>query len=183
MKKILSVAFLALLAVTAPSYAAIAKGNGEVGFDYGQMSYDSDTNLDSSDNLSVRGGYFMTDLFQIEGQYSTADSKTEVVPGMDVKASTDMIMVNGVFNFMPKKDINPFVLVGVGQSDVTVDANGISQDDSGTAYQIAAGSRFFFGKAKRAAFRLDVSMINQDTFNETQTNTTFAGGFTFKLGK
>jgi hypothetical protein len=55
--------------------------------------------------------------------------------------------------------------------------------DSGTAYQIAAGSRFFFGKANRAAFRLDVSMINQDTFNETQTNTTFAGGFTFKLGK
>ena len=183
MKKILSVAFLALLAVSAPSYAAIAKGNGEVGFDYGQMSYDSDTNLDSSDNLSLRGGYFMTDLFQIEGQYSTADSKTEVVPGFDVKASTDVIMVNGVFNFMPKKDINPFVLVGVGQADVSVDDGIDSISDSGTAYQIAAGSRFFFGKAKRAAFRLDVSMINQDTFDESQTNTTFAGGFTFKLGK
>src|SRR6185436_2921959 len=101
MKKVLSVAFLALLAVSAPSYAAVAKGNGEVGFDYGQMSYASDTNLDSSDNLSLRGGYFMTDLFQIEEKYSTADSNPEVAPGFDVKASTDVIMVNGVFNFMP----------------------------------------------------------------------------------
>jgi opacity protein-like surface antigen len=183
MKKIASLAFLALL-VTAPSFAAIKQGNGEVGFDYGQTSYDSDTQLDSSDNLSLRGGYFMTDLFQIEGQYATADSKTEVVPGSDIKASTDVLMVNGVFNFMPKKDINPFVLVGIGQADVSVkDDFGNSASDSGMAYQIAAGSRFFFGKAKRAAFRLDVSMINQDTFNETQTNTTFAGGFTFKLGK
>jgi opacity protein-like surface antigen len=182
MKKILTVAFVALLACSVPALAGIGQGNGEVGFDYGSTDYDSDTGLDSSDSLSLRGGYFMTNLFQIEGQYQTADSSVEDL-GVDVDASTDVLMVNGVFNFHPNKDITPYVLAGVGRADVSVDAPGFSESDSGMAYQIGAGSRFFFGKTKRTAFRLDLSRISQDTFDESTTNTTFAGGFTWRLGK
>lgn len=182
MKKILTVAFVALLAFSVPAMAGVGKGNGEVGFDYGSTDYDSDTGLDSSDSLSVRGGYHMTNLFQIEGQYQTADSTTEDL-GVSVDASTDVLMVNGVFNFHPNKDITPYVLAGVGRADVSVDAQGFSDSDSSMAYQIGAGSRFFFGKTKRTAFRLDLSRISQDTFDESTTNTTFAGGFTWRLGK
>ena len=183
MKKILSLAFLGVLVFSAPALAGIEKGQGEVGVDYGQTSYDNDAaEFDSSDSLSLRGGYFFTNLFQLEGQYINSDTTIEDIS--NVKASTDIMMVNGVFNFMPGKEIKPYVLVGVGQANVDVDVDGVgSVDDSGTAYQIGAGSRFFFGKAKRAAFRFDVSMINQDTFEDTQTNTTVAGGFTFRLGK
>lgn len=178
MKKILSLAFLGLLVFSAPAMAGIEKGQGEVGVDYGSASYDSDVDgaeFDSSDSLSLRGGYFFTNLFQLEGQYINSDIAIENAPD---KISSDTMMVNGVFNFMPGKEIKPYVLVGVGQTNVDVDTS----DDSATAYQIGAGSRFFFGKAKRAAFRFDVSMINQD-FEEKLTNTTVAGGFTFRLGK
>ena len=162
--------------------ADVQKGNGEVGFDYGSTDYDSDTGLDSSDSLSIRGGYHMTNLFQVEGQYMTADATTEDL-GVDVDASTDILMVNGVFNFHPKKEITPYVLVGMGRADVSVESTGVSADDSGMAYQIGAGSRFFFGKNKRTAFRVDLSRISQDTFDESTTNTTFAGGFTWRLGR
>ena len=182
MKNILTVAFVALFACSVPALAGIGQGNGEVGFDYGSTDYDSDTGLDSSDSLSVRGGYFMTNLFQVEGQYMTADATTEDF-GTDVDASTDILMVNGVFNFHPKKEITPYVLVGMGRADVSVESTGFSADDSGMAYQIGAGSRFFFGKNKRAAFRVDLSRISQDTFDEDTTNTTFAGGFTWRLGR
>ena len=183
MKKILSLAFLGVLVFSAPALAGIEKGQGEVGVDYGQTSYDNDgAEFDSSDSLSLRGGYFFTNLFQLEGQYINSDTTVEDFDG--VKASTDIMMVNGVFNFMPGKEIKPYVLVGLGQASTDIDAEGFgSVDDSGTAYQIGAGSRFFFGKTKRAAFRFDVSMINQDTFEEETTNTTVAGGFTFRLGK
>ena len=181
MKNILTVAFVALFACSVPALAGIGQGNGEVGFDYGSTDYDSDTGLDSSDSLSVRGGYFMTNLFQVEGQYMSADSKTEVL-GTDIDASTDLLMVNGVFNFHPNKEITPYVLVGMGRADVSVDTLGASTSDSGMAYQLGAGSRFFFGKSKRAAFRVDLSRVSQDTFDESTTNTTFAGGFTWRLG-
>jgi opacity protein-like surface antigen len=182
MKTILSVALVALFAFSAPALAEITKGNGEIGLDYGSTDYDSDTGLDSSDSLALRGGYFMSRLFQIEGQYITADSTTEDF-GTEIEASTDVLMVNGVFNFHPKKEITPYVLVGMGRADVSVDTTGFSADDSGMAYQIAAGSRFFFGKSKRAAFRVDLSRVTQDTFEETTTNTTFAGGFSWRLGR
>lgn len=182
MKKILCGAFVALFVFSVPALAGIDKGNGEIGIDYGNTDYDSDTGLDSSDTLSLRGGYFMTRLFQVEGQYISADAKTDVL-GTDLKASTDIMMVNGVFNFHPNNEITPYVLVGMGRADVAVDMPGASTDDSGMAYQIAAGSRFFFGKSKRAAFRVDLSRVTQDTFDESTTNTTFAGGFAWRLGR
>jgi opacity protein-like surface antigen len=181
MKKLVSLAFLGLFVFSVPALAGIEKGQGEVGVDYGSTSYSNDAaDFDTSDSLSLRGGYFFTNLFQLEGQYISSDT---TVTDFDAKASTDIMMVNGVFNFMPGKEIKPYVLVGIGQASTDVKDDFNSVDDSGTAYQIGAGSRFFFGKSKRTAFRFDVSMINQDTFEEATTNTTVAGGFTFRLGK
>jgi len=183
MKKLVSLAFLGLFVFSVPALAGIEQGNGEIGVDYGSTSYDNDAaEFDSSDSLSLRGGYFFTNLFQLEGQFISSDTTVSDL-GSNVKASTDIMMVNGVFNFMPGKEIKPYVLVGLGQASTDVKDDFNSVDDSGTAYQIGAGSRFFFGKSKRTAFRFDVSMINQDTFEEATTNTTVAGGFTFRLGK
>lgn len=182
MKKYLGVALLASAVCFVPTHAAIGQGSSEIGVNYGSTSYDSNTGLSSSDTMAVRGGYFLTDMFQIEGQYATADANSKDF-GSDVKATTDLMMVNGVFNFMNKKTITPYALVGMGQAKVSVDATGLpSSNDSGTAYQVGAGSRFFFGKEKRAAFRIDVSRLTQDTFSEKSTNTTVAGGFSWRFG-
>ena len=177
MKKIVSVVMVAFFALTVPALAGIDEGNGEIGFDYGNTDYDSNTGLDSSDSLSLRGGYFWTRMFEIEGQYISADESTF---GADV--DMDFLMVNGVFNFHPSETIVPFVMVGVGRANVDVSGFGFSQGDSSLAYQVAGGTRWFFGKSQRAALRFDLSFVNEDTFNQSSTHTTFAGGFSWKLG-
>ena len=181
MKRILCFSVVALFALTVPAMAAIGEGNSEIGFDYGSTDYDSDTGIDTSDSLSLRGGYFVNRMFEVEGQYVTADQDTDV-SGTNVETSMDLIMVNGVFNFHPRPEIVPYVLVGFGRSDIEVDMPGINASDSGMAYQFGAGTRFFFGKTKRAAFRMDISFISEDSFDESSTHTTIAGGFTFRLG-
>ena len=60
---------------------------------------------------------------------------------------------------------------------------GLSVDDSGVAYQVGGGSRFFFGESKRAAFRLDVALVSEDSFDDSSTHTNITGGFTWKLGR
>ena len=55
-------------------------------------------------------------------------------------------------------------------------------DDSGVAYQIGGGSRFFFGDKKRVAVRVELSVIDEDTFDMTSTHVGLTGGFTWRLG-
>ena len=183
MKKTLSVAMIAFFALTVPALAGIDEGNGEIGFDYGNTDYDNNTGLDSSDSLSLRGGYFMSRMLEIEGQYISSDDSSF---GTDV--DMNFLMVNGVFNFHPSETIVPFVMAGVGRANVEVSVPsflglpGFSVDDSSLAYQIGGGTRWFFGKEKRAALRFDLSLVNEDTFDESSTHTTFAGGFSWRLG-
>lgn len=182
MKKILSVAMVAFFALTVPALAGIDEGNGEVGFDYGNTDYDSNTGMDTSDSLSLRGGYFMSRMFEIEGQYINADDSTNVL-GTSISTDMNLLMVNGVFNFHPREEIIPYFRVGVGRADLEVSSPIVTADDSSMAYQFGGGSRFFFGKAKRAAFRVDLSWVTEDTFDQSSTHTTFAGGFSWRLGK
>ncbi len=177
MKKILSAVVVAFFVFTVPALAGIDEGNGEIGFDYGNTDYDDNTGLGSSDSLSLRGGYFMTRMFEVEGQFISSDESTF---GADV--DMNFLMVNGVFNFHPTDEIVPFFMVGVGRANVDVSAPGFNQDDSSLAYQFGGGSRFFFGKSKRAAIRVDLSWVNEDTFDQSSTHATFAGGFSWRLG-
>ena len=177
MKKILSIVMVAFFAMIVPALAGIDEGNGEIGFDYGNTNYDSNTGLDSSDSLSLRGGYFMTRMFEIEGQFINSDEST-----FGGNVDMDFLMVNGVFNFRPREEIIPYFRVGLGRANVEVSAPGFNVDDSSVAYQFGGGSRFFFGKTKRAAFRVDLSFVTEDTFDQSSTHTTFAGGFSWRLG-
>lgn len=182
MKKILSVVMVACFALTVPALAAIQEGNGEVGFDYGNTDYDNNTGIDSSDSMSLRGGYFMTRLFEIEGQFVNADDSTNMV-GTTVNTDMNLLMVNGVFNFHPREEIIPYVRVGLGRADLEVSSPILTADDSSMAYQFGGGTRFYFGKEKRAAFRVDLSWVTEDTFDQSSTHTTFAGGFAWRLGR
>jgi len=157
-KKIVMCAALAVFALSAPAMAAVVAGGGEIGFDYGNTQLDSNTGLDSATSLAVRGGYFVNDLFQVEGQFASTSDNQDVL-GTSVDARMKLYMVNGVFNFNSGKDLTPYVLVGVGMINNTFEVPGFTFDDSGVAYQVGAGSRFYFGKAKRTAFRVDLSMI------------------------
>lgn len=180
MKKILSVVMVAFFAVTVPALAGIDEGNGEIGFNYGNTDYDNDTQLESSNDLSLRGGYFMTRMFEVEGQFINTDSE---VPGGNLQADMNLLMVNGVFNFHPHDKVVPYFLVGVGRANLEV-TGGVAADDSSMAYQFGGGTRWFVGKTGRAALRFDVSFMNEDTFDSSnRTHTSVAGGFSWRLGK
>ena len=181
MKKLLYAAIVMVFAA-APALAAMKSGDAELGAGIGSTQLDNNTGFDSGTSLAVRGGYFFNPAWELEGQLGSSSANTDVA-GTTFDGTFRMYMVNGVYNFKTPKEIVPYVLAGVGIADNEVSASGLgSTSDSGTAFQIGGGSRFFFGKDKKAAFRVDLSMIQESTFNDTQNNTNLSAGFTWKFG-
>ncbi len=86
-----------------------------------------------------------------------------------------------MFNFHSKGgNVVPYVLGGLGTA--TLDFPYANVSDSGTARQIAAGCRFFFGDRSQVAFRLEASRLSGNSFNETSTHTNYVAGFSWRLG-
>lgn len=187
MKRILCLAMFAVVALGAPAFAAGGSSSngtgGEIGFGLGQADVSSDsTGIDSAQFLGLRGGYHLNKKFQVEGMFASSSEGGSIL-GTDVDTTMRVLMVNGVMNFHPrKKDIVPYVMAGIGRADVEVESAGTAVDDNSVAFQIGGGTRIFFGKNKRTAFRMDLSLLRQDTFDDTSTLTTFTGGVTWKLG-
>jgi len=181
MKRTFSCLVLMAVAFSVPALAAMDEGNGEIGVGFGNTQLDSNTGFDSATSLAVRGGYCFNKRFEIEGQLASASESTDIA-GTDVDGTFRMYMVNGVYNFETPKEIVPYVLAGLGMADTQIESAGVSNSDNSTAYQVGGGSRFFFGKAKKAAFRVDLSMVQQSTFSETSTHTNVSAGFSWKLG-
>src|SRR2546422_989187 len=90
-----------------------------------------------------------------------------------------------------------FVLVAVGAPAFAANASksnkssdtggeigfGVRQaSDKAVAYQVGGGTRIFFGKSKTMAFRADLSLLRDTTFNSSTTLTTVTAGMTWKLG-
>jgi opacity protein-like surface antigen len=181
MKRISGLLLLMVLVVSAPALAGIGDQNGEIGFNYGSTQLDSDTGFDSATSLALRGGYFLNKSIEIEGQIASSSENTQIA-GNDADGTFRMYMVNGLYNFQTPKEITPYVMAGIGMADTEVKVAGVSNTDNSTAYQVGAGSRFFFGKKKTTAFRVDLSMIQETTFDETSTHKNVSAGFSWKLG-
>ncbi|HEU4401165.1 MAG TPA: outer membrane beta-barrel protein [Candidatus Polarisedimenticolia bacterium] len=174
--------FLVLLAAS-PALAGIGKGNGEIGFDGGWTWFDSSVTDQTGGHGVFRGGYHVTDLFQIEGQENCSVA-TDTSLGFDVDITLCATLVDGVFNFHSQSgNVVPYVLVGVGSAKLESDAGILgTSSDTGSASVLAAGSRFFFGRHKRAAFRIELSSLTEKTFDETSSHTSLDWGFTWRLG-
>ncbi len=177
----------AVILACLPAFADVREGNGEIGFGFGITEFDSSSSSDSGVCGSIRGGYHFTNLFELEGQVLNTTSTDFTWVGLGGQDLTmTAVLVNAVFNFHPKKEtVVPYVLAGVGRVAADVDLNlgfGATYDDNASAYQAATGVRFFFGKNKRAAFRIEASWLNEDSFDESSTHTSFAGGFTWRIG-
>ena len=192
MKRILCLTLFVVLAVGAPTFAATNKtkqsgstGTGEIGFGVGQSDVSSDVaGIDSAQYIGIRGGYNLNNQWQIEGQLSSSSDSGDIA-GTNVDTTMRLIMVNGVMNFHPKKkELVPYVMAGVGRADVSVDpSGGSSVSDNSVAYQIGGGTRVFFGKSKTMAFRADLSLLKDSSFDDSTTLTTVTAGITWKLGK
>ena len=189
MRERLLTALLLLLVATAPALAGVKKGNGELGFDFGLADLDSDLTGESGARFTLRGGYHISDWFQIEAMDAGMAADGSPLGSSTGDTLIGAFFINGVFNFHPGKgSVVPYVLVGLGLATVRIDLPGGELEDTGGASQFAAGSRFFFGKTKRTAVRVEAGVMRHDTSDlfinedESFSETWLTAGFTWRLG-
>lgn len=173
---------ITLLLSTAPAVAGIGEGNWEVGFSMGGAQLDSEASDSNAFYLDIRGGYFITDHFQLEGQVS--DASTE---GGETEESLSSLYLNLVGNLRSKTSVVPYILVGVGSTTLgsatdTGPYRVIIEDDA-TGYQAAVGARFFTRSQGRLAVRVELSGRTEDTFETRKTHGIFSFGVSWRLGK
>ena len=182
MKKAVAFGLFGALVLALPASAEVGQGTAEVGAGVGYTSMDSNKSVsntnDSGTAIGVRGGYNFTKLFELEGQVSDTSASDS---GVDIGLNT--YMVNAVFNFHPKDSIEPYVLGGVGYASLSADSALGSVSDSSNAFQVAVGSRFFFGAKKQAGVRVELASLNEKTFNESSIHNDVNVGFIWMFGR
>ena len=183
--------FICLIGVTAALFTApvnaqdtqqMQAGDWEVGFGIGGTQFDSDLSDDSDTELrnEIRGGYFLTDMFELEGQIQRSDAAFD--------STLDTAMLNAVFNLPTSRQVVPYVLVGAGAARLDdfdwdflpgedVDADG----GEGLAYQAALGTRLFFRENGTVAARLEVSSLWEDTLDDTHRHTSYTAGLIWRI--
>jgi len=174
-----------LVVVAIPVDAGVGEGNGEIGFDFGFIDFDSNINAETGGRLTFRGGYHFSNLFQLEGMIITANVSDFGRPGYHVQNTwLGAFLVNAVFNFHPSTNVVPYALAGVGRVAVLdlSTGSGPNFDEDGPAFQAAGGVRLFFGDSKRAAVRLELSLLGERTFDVQSIHTSLTVGFTWRLG-
>jgi opacity protein-like surface antigen len=174
-KLLLVVMTCGLLAL--PVNADVGAGNWEAGLGLGFASFDSEVSDDDGIRFDARIGYHFTDQFQVELQL---DGRAAETFGIDVFLGT--LMANAVFNFHPKPEVVPYVLLGIGRANLEYDFGGFKIDDDGSAYQAAVGCRWFVGARKKMAVRAELNYLSEKTFDESSKHWAASAGLTWRLG-
>lgn len=181
-KSLLTSTFLAALLAAVPMSAQMQAGDWEIGFGLGGTRFDSDLVDDSETELrsEIRGGYFLTDVFEIEAQVQRSDAMFD--------STLDTAMINGVFNFRTAGRAVPYLLAGAGGARLDdFDWDFLPGEDvdpdggEGLAYQAALGTRFFFRENGTVAARFEVSSLWEDTLDETSRHTSYTAGLTWRI--
>lgn len=158
-------------------------GNWELGFGIGATRFDKsvDANQDEEVRKELRGGYFLTDRFELEAQISRADAV--------LGATFDAGMVNAVYNFTDFAGTGaavPYVLVGAGLArleDIPFlweQKEGIEEE--GLAVQAGIGTRIFFGQSRRVAARLEASILSEELLDERAEHLSATAGLVWRIG-
>src|SRR5262249_42886720 len=165
--------------------------NGEIGFDFGGASLDKGLTDKDAARASIRGGDHLTAPLQIEGQDVGPRAKDSPGGARTTPRGLALFPHAGVHFYPGRGNVVPYFLGGVGLATVKIEDSSGNADDTGGAWQIAAGTRFFFGAAKRAALRLEYAhmthktsglvfgglLLDQDHFKDDS----FTLGFTWRL--
>lgn len=176
----ISILTLAAALYAAPSHAQVQAGDWEVGFGLGATELDSDLSDDTGFRGEIRGGYFFTDLFELEAQVQRSDAYFD--------STIDTAMLNAVFNFNTAGRAVPYVLIGAGGAkldDFDWDFLPGEDDDAdggeGLAYQAALGTRVFFRENGTVAARFEVSSLWEDTLDDTHRHTSYTAGLVWRI--
>lgn len=176
-------ACLMTLGTVVSAFAGIGEGNGEIGADYALQKFDPDFDEGTGHRISLRGGRHRTRWLQWEAQFTQASVEEEPLPGAGRKITLSAALVNALVNFHPRAGVVPYLLAGLGLAKMELEAVGLSSDDTAAGYQIAGGSRFFFGQGSPVALRIELGILGNDAFEHTYFHPSVAAGLTFRLGR
>jgi hypothetical protein len=184
--QILSISILTFTAalLAAPASAQMQAGDWEVGFGLGGTKLDSDLSDDSGTRGEIRGGYFFTDLFELEAQVQRSDAYFD--------STIDTATLNAVFNLNFNSNSAgravPYVLVGAGAAklddfdwDFLPGEDADADGGEGLAYQAALGTRLFFREDGTVAARFEVSSFWEDTLDDTHRHTSYTAGLVWRI--
>lgn len=146
--------FLLLTLALLPSQAA-AKGF-ELGLGFGVTQLADNVGGKEEPRYELRAGYLFSGYFELELQVA----EVSTVYDRDLT----LVMVNAVFNLRKHSHLVPYTLVGAGMANWKVAFQGGTERDDGFAYQSAVGLRLYFGDAKRASLRLELSVLGEEAF-------------------
>ena len=170
-------------AAAVPGATVFAGGAGEIGADFALTRLDSDLTDVRGDRYALRGGLRFSPRLQWEGEITRATVREDLIPGAEKRVTFALALVNLVVNFHPRKNVDPYLLAGIGLGQMKLEAIGLSSRETATAYQIAGGSRFFFGGHDRVAVRIEASLLANEGFDERYVHATLGAGLTFSVGK
>jgi opacity protein-like surface antigen len=179
--RLLTLTFAALL-LSAAVPAQAQAGDWEVGFGIGATRLDSNLDEEAGEELRVeaRGGYFLTDRFEIEAQLSRTNAYFE--------AQLDTAMLNAVYNFGRAGAAVPYMLVGAGGARIQdgtyfFEGDDDEIDEQGLAVQAGIGTRLFFGSSNRVAARLEASILSEELLDERQEHVSVTAGLLWRIGR
>lgn len=153
----------------------------ELGFGVGATRLDSNLDTEAGEELRLeaRGGWFLTDRFELEAQLSRTNAYFE--------AQLDTAMLNAVYNFGQAGAAAPYVLIGAGGARIQDGTYFFEDDDEeideqGLAVQAGIGTRLFFGESRVAA-RLEASVLSEELLDERQEHLSLTAGILWRIGR
>jgi len=176
MKNLLFVAGCALfaLALAAPAMAEVRPGSFAITPYVGGYTFEGDQNIETGLTFGLRGGYNFTRNWGLEGVlgFTPTEQKRN---DSDVDATT--YRLEGLYHFMPEKDLVPFLALGVG--GITIDSEGSGVKDRTDGIITAGGGlKYFINDA--FAVRGDGRYILD--LSHTLSNWEYTVGLSFMFG-
>jgi|GEM_PF-6188269 len=174
-----------LLCCALPAFAGGGeKGDWEIGAYLAQFKPDSYNGLDpkSGTAYGLRGGYFFTPKWSVEGTYEWFDTEADVSgsnPSMDLNS----LSFNGLWNFRAPKKLRWFLTLGFGREYTK--SSSLDLDESDWGYNFGGGVRWYFGKKRSWGIRGDARWIKTNVggpVDQTEDNYEIGGGLFMSVG-
>lgn len=149
------VALAALVFCTLPAFAGGGeKGDWDIGAYVMQLkpSDYGDADPDNGTALALRGGYFFTPRWSVEGAFQWFSTELDAVGG-NADADLNSLRFNGLWNFRENKKLRWFLTLGVGREYTK--SSDLDLDETNWGWNWGGGMRWYFGKGKHWGLRAE----------------------------
>ena len=160
----------------------IRRGDFEVGMDIGWTGFGSDLVKPNGSRMSFFGGYFITHGIALQADI-TCLGGNERAPADNTAFTMCTGSICGALDFRLRASLVPYVRLGVGQAqlDRGAEAGVFDIEERSAALQAGAGSRFYLGKLKRVAVRVDALWTRTVIFDRWSTHASLALGVVYRF--